>query len=106
MFDGRDSYETFDYVWEPDAFFADEEDMRQHLVGVWWHRPLHGTINKIACDDAVTFHTQFTPQRSFSLIGPLCPNCHTIPELAKSAELARLEREAVESFGDDKKGKK
>lgn len=106
MFDGRESYEAFEYSYEPDTVVVDvdEDDVRQAFVGKWWHRQFHGTINMIACDGTVTFHTQFTPTRPFSLIGPICPNCHTIPELARSEELQRLKYEST--WQDDKKGKK
>src|SRR5678816_4198071 len=103
MFDGRESYEAFEYSYEPDTFVVDEDDVRQVLIDGVYHRVFHGTINEIACTRE-TFHTQFTDPRPFSLIGPLCRNCHTIPELARSEELQRLKYEST--WQDDKKGKK
>jgi hypothetical protein len=72
----------------------DEDLMKQVYIDGLWHRELHGTIHETAC--GLLFHTEFTNPRRFSLIGPLCRNCHAIRELAKSEDLAAIAREELE----------
>lgn len=84
MFDSRDSYEAFDYVWHPDAHDEDEPVKYAHVDGAW-HKPF---LRRLMTACGIPYHSARTALEHESLrLRPLCRNCFTIFELAEAERL-------------------